>query len=74
MPSSKARKFLKEPKIIFTDAKAKHPLKFDSQLMNDFENYLKSFVENIFNKSVTFSQTDDLDICKFCGYNSICNR
>lgn len=66
------KKFLKEPKII-KDVN-KQNLKFDSLLMSQFEEHLVSFISTIFDRSKPFLQTEDLKICEYCGYNSICNR
>lgn len=66
------KRFLKEPKVITTSSKEK--LKFDSQLMGEFEQHFSTFISSIFDRSKPFAQTEDLKICEYCGYNSICNR
>jgi hypothetical protein len=65
---------LSEPQTITTAGKNKQDLKFDQQIMADFEDQLKAFIGQIFDRKIPFSQTDDLDICKFCGYCGVCNR
>jgi hypothetical protein len=35
---------------------------------------LAGFVVKIFNRSEAFTQTDDHELCKFCAYNTVCNR
>jgi len=68
------KKFTKTPKHILANAKEKEPLVFTTDLMRDFETRLASFIEGIMDKTVPFSQTEDLDICEYCGYKTICNR
>ncbi|MDO9000837.1 MAG: PD-(D/E)XK nuclease family protein [Bacteroidota bacterium] len=65
------KNFLEEPKYISRD---KNPLVFTKDFLIDFENELKRFVENIFENTIPFSQTEDEDICEYCAYNVICNR
>lgn len=67
------KKFLKKPENIVV-GKEKAPLLFNQDLINEFETHLIAFVSAIFNRSVAFSQTQDLTICEYCGYNAICNR
>jgi len=42
--------------------------------MDEFEGHLIDFTSKIVNKSLPFSQTDNIDICEYCGYKTICNR
>jgi ATP-dependent helicase/DNAse subunit B len=39
-----------------------------------FEEVLKDLLEQIFDISIPFSTTTDIERCKFCPFNSICNR
>ncbi len=48
--------------------------KLNTDFLSDFENELIKLAEAIFNKSEKFTQTIDTDKCKYCSYNTICNR
>ena len=41
---------------------------------NEFEQRLKNLLNEIFNLSINFTQTEDKENCKNCLYISICNR
>jgi CRISPR/Cas system-associated exonuclease Cas4 (RecB family) len=42
---------------------------------SEFESELIKFIEeNIFNTEIPFTQTDDIKVCGYCSYSSICNR
>jgi len=43
-------------------------------LMAEFSTHLTALLEEIFNPEVPFDQTQDLAVCKFCPYKSICYR
>ncbi len=43
-------------------------------LQAPFRQMLVALLEEIFNPSVDFTQTDNTDNCKICPYNAICNR
>ncbi|MBL7932389.1 MAG: PD-(D/E)XK nuclease family protein, partial [Bacteroidia bacterium] len=64
------KEFSEEPKFI-QDA-GKNPFRFSAELMAEFEAKLKSFAEEIFNKSVPFTQTKDKKAHEYCPYNAIC--
>ena len=66
------KKFEKEARFIVQ--KGRIPLVFTKELLNEFEEKLIEFIRGIFNEQITFSQTDDRDVCEFCSYNAICNR
>jgi CRISPR/Cas system-associated exonuclease Cas4 (RecB family) len=40
----------------------------------NFEEVLKNLIEQIFDTSIPFVATTDKERCKFCPFNSICNR
>ena len=40
----------------------------------DFENTLKTLIENIFDTAIPFTQTGNTDSCKYCEFKNICNR
>lgn len=52
----------------------KQTLRFTESLLMEFEQALKVFVEDIFDTSKNFVQTNDLDMCKYCAYKGICER
>lgn len=53
----------------------KEPLKdFCSQCMPDYEKRLVSVIRELFDPSVPFTQTTDLDTCKHCCFADICKR
>lgn len=68
------KNFLKEPQFIKYNTKGKEPIVFDDELIKAFEFHLSEFVGAIFDENKPFVQTEDTDICEFCGYNGICNR
>lgn len=47
---------------------------FKAEQFREFENHLIVLLNEIFSSGVPFSQTDDLDRCKYCAYAGICNR
>ena len=63
--------FEKEPKAILLN---KQPMVLNVDFLNDFESALSVFVSQIFDQQHMFTQTEDLDICAFCAYNTICNN
>jgi ATP-dependent helicase/nuclease subunit B len=46
----------------------------NNSLLLEFEEKLRELVEEIFNTSIPFSQTEDESRCKYCSFNEICNR
>lgn len=40
----------------------------------EFEEKLKNLLEELVDPAIPFSQTSDVQNCKFCEYNGICNR
>jgi hypothetical protein len=45
-----------------------------TELKNDFENGLKSVLEEIYSTENVFEQTPHAENCKYCAYNTICQR
>ncbi|MCL6260477.1 PD-(D/E)XK nuclease family protein [Aquiflexum sp. TKW24L] len=41
---------------------------------SEYENGLRTMLEEMFDPEVSFSQTDNLDKCKYCPYSGICGR
>ena len=39
-----------------------------------FGKYLNNLINNIFNSEIPFSQTEDIDRCKWCPFKGICYR
>jgi len=52
----------------------KDALPLTTKILNDFEPELSQFVSGIFDQTQPFEQTNDTDICRYCDYNTICNR
>jgi len=46
----------------------------DKELLRVFKNQLEDIIGSIYNTSGSFSQTDNLDTCSLCAFNTICNR
>jgi len=46
----------------------------DNDLIEAFTKELKIIVGGIYNTSDPFRQTEDLETCKLCAFNTICNR
>lgn len=63
--------FRDEPNYVL--GKDKKPFVFSEQFFSEFESALERFVENIFDSSLPFNQTQDKDMHAFCPYNVICN-
>lgn len=42
--------------------------------LEEFENGLKEMLEELYDPGVTFTQTKDTDICRYCSYREICYR
>ncbi len=43
-------------------------------VLNEFELQLKQILTAIFNPEITFSQTTEIENCKYCAFKGICNR
>lgn len=52
----------------------KAPLVFTDGFFTEFEQKLTSFISQMFETSTGFPPTEDLEICQFCAYRSVCNR
>lgn len=52
----------------------KDPLTNAAYYLPEFENHLKDLLKEIWDLDTPFSQTEDLDNCKYCDFNKICNR
>jgi len=43
-------------------------------IMPEFEHHLKLLLEDLFDPEVAFSQTDNVETCRFCEFQGICYR
>lgn len=50
------------------------PVENSEVFLHEFENRLKDTLLQVFDPNTPFDQTNDLDVCKNCPYNSICHR
>jgi CRISPR/Cas system-associated exonuclease Cas4 (RecB family) len=46
----------------------------DAGLITEFRDVLTEVIGSIYNTSEPFGQTDDLETCNLCAFNTICNR
>ncbi len=44
-----------------------------SALLKDYKVEIIEIIEDIFNKDIVFSQTEEKNNCKYCPYQSICS-
>ena len=42
--------------------------------LEEFENGLKEMLEELYDPEVSFTQTKDTDVCRYCSYREICYR
>lgn len=47
---------------------------FSADTLDHFESILKKILLEMINPEIAFSQTPELDNCKYCSFKSICNR
>ncbi|PKP16134.1 MAG: hypothetical protein CVU06_15235, partial [Bacteroidetes bacterium HGW-Bacteroidetes-22] len=45
-----------------------------SQRLNDFEAVLTTLLTNLFNPAIPFTQTKEIENCRFCPFIELCNR
>lgn len=60
-------------KALYITTENKQRLVFSSELLSEFEEALRGFVSEIFDRSKDFTQTEARDAHKYCPYNVICN-
>jgi len=41
---------------------------------SEFEKQLTQVLQELFDETVPFTQTDDTDRCRYCAYKEICQR
>jgi CRISPR/Cas system-associated exonuclease Cas4 (RecB family) len=46
----------------------------DKTTLRKFEEILKETLTNLFDKSIPFTQTTNLNICEYCDFKKICQR
>jgi len=46
----------------------------EKEMLGEFRLEITDIIGRIFNTAECFSQTSDLEICKMCSFNTICNR
>jgi len=46
----------------------------DDLKLEAFEEYLGTLFHRMFDRNEPFSQTDNLKVCEYCDFRSICNR
>lgn len=54
--------------------KAKYLLEDATPIIAEFENHLKSLLEELFDEQVPFRQTTREDVCGYCSFRGICHR
>lgn len=52
--------------------KDKEILTFSKELLDEFEEALKKFIQAIFDRRTNFIQTEDENICQYCEFEPIC--
>lgn len=67
------KKFEEQPKFILEDVKGESILNFTTELLEEFENYLKLEILEMISSKTHFTQTEDEEKCQYCSYASICN-
>ncbi len=58
----------------FFDADIEHPVARYEPYREDYGRRLTALLEEIFSPDTTFPQTENLDKCRICPYNTICQR
>ena len=67
------KKFEEQPKFIMEDTKGGGILNFTTELLQEFEEYLKHKISDMIIAEQPFTQTTDEDKCEYCAYAGICN-
>ncbi len=73
-PSIVAFKSFTEKPVTIKDKHTKQPLLFTSELLQQFEERLKTAIQSIMDMNVPFAQTEDEKRCVYCAYKQICQR
>jgi len=56
------------------ELKVKNNMMENSNIEEEFENVLIELITEIFDKNISFVQTNNDDSCEYCDYSEICNR
>ena len=62
------------PRFIETIDRKSRTLEAYSEVAEEFEAEVENTLREMFNRSVPFSQCEDDSACKYCDYQTICNR
>ena len=62
------------PKFIETIERKSRTLESYSEVATEFENEVKSTLKEMFDRSIPFMQCEDSSACKYCDYQTICNK
>lgn len=62
------------PRFVETIDRKSRTLEAYSEVAEEFEAEVKNTLREMFNRSVPFSQCEDDSACKYCDYQTICNR
>jgi hypothetical protein len=62
------------PRFVETIERKSRTLEAYSEVAGEFEEEVKSTLREIFDKSIPFRQCEDSSACKYCDYQTICNR
>lgn len=60
--------------VAIGDTKNKHRLVYSGETADEFDRLLSATINEIFDESVPFQQTENSDSCKNCDYRHICKR
>lgn len=52
----------------------KHPIEDISVYMKEFTEHFNAHLQSIFNPEIPFSQTENINNCKYCAFREVCNR
>ena len=74
IPGLLNRKNLFDDDFQFGLIMAKQPLTDATPLLDEFEEHLTKLLEDIFNPSLKFNQTQNEKTCEVCPYKGICSR
>lgn len=56
------------------NVKVNNSSELNATVLNEFEQQLKVVLSDIFNPEIPFSQTTEIENCKYCSFKGICNR
>ena len=62
------------PKFIETIERKSRTLEAYSEVATEFEDEVKCTLKEMFDRSIPFMQCEDSSACKYCDYQTICNR